>query len=226
MKNLKQYLIMALLAIASNAFADELYVNDFNMEPGETKTVSVELNNPDNRYIMLEFELSLPEGIEISLDEDGELMVTPNGNRFTRSHVLEVEKLTSGNYKFLIYSSRNAALLGDSGELFTMTLTASSAIETGTYQGRFFNQVFANTDKVESNPEESVFNIQVCSVLKGDVNRDGTISIPDVTALVNIILGKDNAVPYQYDHDAADVNDDNTITIPDVTALVNIILGK
>ena len=60
----------------------------------------------------------------------------------------------------------------------------------------------------------------------GDVNRDGQISIADVTALVNIILGKDNTQPYQYDHDAANVNGDNTISIADVTALVNIILGK
>lgn len=58
------------------------------------------------------------------------------------------------------------------------------------------------------------------------MNKDGTVSIPDVTALVNIILDKDNAEPYQYDHYAADVNTDGSITIPDVTALVNIILGK
>ena len=60
----------------------------------------------------------------------------------------------------------------------------------------------------------------------GNVNKDGIISIADVTALVNIILGKDNTQPYQYDHDAADVNLDGIISIADVTALVNIILGK
>lgn len=62
--------------------------------------------------------------------------------------------------------------------------------------------------------------------LPGDVNRDKQISIADVTALVNIILGKDNTMPYLYDHDAADVNGDGNISIADVTALVNIILGK
>ena len=62
--------------------------------------------------------------------------------------------------------------------------------------------------------------------LRGDVNRDGSITIADVTALVNIILGKDNVEPYLYDHPAADVNTDDSITIADVTALVNVILGK
>ena len=59
----------------------------------------------------------------------------------------------------------------------------------------------------------------------GDINRDGDITIADVTALVNIILGKDDQQQL-YNHDAADVNDDGDITIADVTALVNIILGK
>ena len=60
--------------------------------------------------------------------------------------------------------------------------------------------------------------------LPGDVNNDGSVTIADVTALVNIILGKDTE--NVYNHDAANVNGDESITIADVTALVNIILGK
>lgn len=56
----------------------------------------------------------------------------------------------------------------------------------------------------------------------GDVNEDGTISIADVTALVNVILGKSSA----YKDYLADVNEDGTVSTADVTALVNIILGK
>ena len=57
---------------------------------------------------------------------------------------------------------------------------------------------------------------------KGDVNNDGSVTIADVTALVNIILGKSE----NYDSKVADVNEDGSITIADVTSLVNIILGK
>lgn len=63
--------------------------------------------------------------------------------------------------------------------------------------------------------------------LKGDVNRDGDVTIADVTALVNIILGKaTEGDTHNYDFEAAHVNADEEITIADVTALVNIILGK
>ncbi len=75
---------------------------------------------------------------------------------------------------------------------------------------------------------ELVLPIEAETTLAGDVNRDGFVTIADVTALVNIILGKatEENNPDDYDFKAADVNDDNDITIADVTALVNIILGK
>lgn len=56
----------------------------------------------------------------------------------------------------------------------------------------------------------------------GDVNQDHQISIADVTALVNIILGKTT----DYDEHLADVDGENGITVADVEALVNIILEK
>ena len=62
--------------------------------------------------------------------------------------------------------------------------------------------------------------------LIGDVTRDGIIDISDVTATVDIILGKDDAEPYLYDHEAADMNKDGIIDISDVTALVDYVLGR
>lgn len=59
----------------------------------------------------------------------------------------------------------------------------------------------------------------------GDVNRDGEVNISDVTAMIDIILGKETADD-NYDHKAADVNTNGTINISDVTSLIDIILGK
>lgn len=57
----------------------------------------------------------------------------------------------------------------------------------------------------------------------GDVNQDGSVTVADVTALVNIVLNKDTDATRRK---LADVNGDGEVTIVDVTALVNIILGK
>lgn len=65
-----------------------------------------------------------------------------------------------------------------------------------------------------------VFTAKRSTGLKGDVNGDGTVTIADVTMLVNIVLGK-AAV-----NAASDVNGDGSVTIADVTYLVNVVLGK
>lgn len=90
---------------------------------------------------------------------------------------------------------------------------------------------YSNFDKNLVGNEVFMFsedNNPILLTLKGDVNRDGSITIADVTALVNIILGKATypADADKYDFEAAHVNADEDITIADVTALVNIILGK
>ena len=56
---------------------------------------------------------------------------------------------------------------------------------------------------------------------KGDVNRDGTVDISDVVALVNIILSDGTD-----ENSSADVNGDSLVDISDVVALVNIILNN
>ena len=60
------------------------------------------------------------------------------------------------------------------------------------------------------------------SQLKGDVNGDGTVSVADVTLLVNIILGNEDETITQN----ADINGDGIISIADITALTDIILNE
>ena len=57
----------------------------------------------------------------------------------------------------------------------------------------------------------------------GDVNCDGTVSVADVTALVNYILNRPVA---PFSETAADVNRDGVISVADVTTMVNKILGR
>ena len=74
---------------------------------------------------------------------------------------------------------------------------------------------------------ELVLPFEAETTVLGDVNRDGDVTIADVTALVNIILGKaTEGDGNNYDFKAADVNADGKRTIADVTALVNMILRK
>lgn len=58
------------------------------------------------------------------------------------------------------------------------------------------------------------------SVVRGDVNGDGNVSITDVTALIDLLLGSDSI-----SNQAADCNQDGDISITDVTALIDFLLS-
>ena len=224
MKTLRQIAIIISLLTTGHVLGDELHVDNVSIEPASTKEISIVLNNPDKSYTLLEFSLSLPEGVSIAKDANDDWMVVPNTARLTSSHTMDIEQQADGSYKFLIYSTAGKAIMGTSGEIFKITLTASATSEGG--DGRLYEQLLVDMDENGFEPEPCTFNIEVAAMIPGDVNHDGFVTIADVTALVNIILGKDNNPPYQYDHQAANVNGDTIITIADVTALVNIILGK
>ena len=58
-------------------------------------------------------------------------------------------------------------------------------------------------------------------IILGDVNKDGKVSIADVTALVNLLLTNNTDIT---EYPEADMNESGDITIADVTALINYLL--
>jgi hypothetical protein len=58
---------------------------------------------------------------------------------------------------------------------------------------------------------------------RGDVNGDGEVSIADVTALIDVLLGSNlNAGGNSF---SGDVNSDGSLSIADVTALIDLLLS-
>ena len=64
------------------------------------------------------------------------------------------------------------------------------------------------------------FNID--DFIVGDVNDDGYVTIADVTALIDYLLGSDNHIS----EGGADVNQDGSISIADVTAIIDMLLNN
>lgn len=59
------------------------------------------------------------------------------------------------------------------------------------------------------------------TALFGDVNRDGSVDVTDVTTLINMVLG---STPV--DMEVADIDGNGTVDVTDVTLLINYILGS
>lgn len=137
--------------------------------------------------------------------------MTDGGN--TANIFFSVNNNTSEEGEGVVSGTGDAKVTLDCSELGLRTgfITAGAAVRiwdiTVTYVGVAYNS----------------YCTTVSGVTPGDVNKDGYVTIADVTALVNILLNKDTTA---YDLNAADVDDANGITVADVEELVNIILGK
>jgi hypothetical protein len=223
MKAMKTIFLMLSLMLAGSICADELNVADFTIQPGENKAVSVELINPNHAYNALQFQLTLPSGLSIAKTNGDKWDVAPNSERLG-GFSLEVSEVGEGVYQFLIYVfGQDTFIAGNSGELFTMTLTAAANAATGLKQGLFSEQLSAGDDVEDGyEPADKAFNITVGGLL-GDANGDQEVTISDVVAVVSYIL---NNQPGNFNFNAANVDGIGDITIEDAIGIVNIILGN
>jgi endonuclease I len=105
--------------------------------------------------------------------------------------------------------------LDASGEVFYVRLANTSNA------GEFYGSLSATTS-IASAYADLQGTVHEKSILYGDVNMDGNISISDVTALIDFLLGTQIEV---FDILAADVNQDDAISIGDVTALIDKLLN-
>ena len=199
MKISRFLIIFAWLFNTSHAFADDFTIDDFTINPGETKAISLKLNNTVNSYIAFEFFLILPEGISIPKDEYGYLMAELNSERINR-HVLEVSQMADGSYHFLCYSSRNTTFKETSGEIVSLTVTAANDATLGSKEGKLITQKLSDPGENKVVFDDYTFHVTISGsdnqqglcphgCLLGDMNQDGTLTISDVMLLVGIILG-------------------------------------
>ena len=88
-----------------------------------------------------------------------------------------------------------------------------------TYDSSHINADYAHIDGGTNDP--GYFTAKY-NFIRGDVNGDGSVTIVDVTALINYLLGGSDS---DINLTGADCNTDGSVTITDVTALINYLLG-
>ena len=87
-----------------------------------------------------------------------------------------------------------------------------------TFDANYVDAAYAHIDGGPSNP--GYFTAKGGAFLRGDVNGDSNVTISDVTALIDLLLGGGTI-----NNPAADCNGDTNVTISDVTALIDYLLG-
>lgn len=195
--------------VLSAAATERFFIPDFAITPGETRTVSIMLDN-EEEYTAFQCDLYLPEGLII---DDDSFVLTSRKNA---NHTLTVTEFPGRSYRLMSYSLKLKTYSGNSGPLVNFTLTASN--EFGLPQ----NILIRNCVFTTPEGQEIAFAEESCTIsLKGDVNWDGLVDIDDVTDLINFVLtGSGSSLNMV----AADVFGDTFVNINDVTELIHYVL--
>lgn len=162
---MKKFFFLAVLFMLTtlNGMAqvgDKLFVSDFNINPGETVAVSVNLSNLETNYAAFQFDLILPEGISIALTKRGKLDVKLDGLRFEElPHSLTSEKISEGVYRFICFSMSGESFWENSGAILSMNIEASTTFNAVTSMGSIENIVLTTADAKEHKPEKTTFTI-------------------------------------------------------------------
>lgn len=173
--------------------------------------LKVALANDAQAFVAFQMDITLPAGVDVeaagavvmNTDRLTEKAGTPVAGAANANFIIAYNKIDATHVRVLAYNLENRALAGNSGELFTMTFTGTTA-ENFTID----NSLFVTVDDLAEIKLQIAESVASGAVI-GDINKSGgDPNGNDLVALVEIIknggvcpVGKD------YDMVAANVNE-------------------
>ena len=181
----------------------------------------------DEETIMgFQFDLQLPEGVTVAVDNNNKLMGQLTGNA-VNTHSISSSKLSDGLYRFVVTPQGNRAISQASGDGMSITVDVADNVAIGTYTMTIkdIEMTVKKTGNVyeDVHPKNSTATLTVTEAVMGDVNGDGRVSVTDVISMNSYILEEE---PAQFIRKVADLNGDGKVTITDIVQVIDIILGR
>lgn len=212
--------LMSVMVALSAAATDRFYIEDFIISPGETKQVSIMLDN-DEEYTALQVDLLLPEGLTVEMD-DGEYVFDLT-SRKASDHTLSSMMHEDGAIRIIAYSLNVNPFKGNSGALVTFNLIADEDFK-GPAPIQLKNMLFTTPQGIEIpfQNETTIVYSESISTMLGDVNSDGKVTIDDAVTLIDFLL---NGSGDPSNMTAADVDENGYISIDDVVLLIDMLLN-
>ena len=166
------FLLSLLLGLNIQLQADnKLTVEEFSIEPGEEeKVITINLEN-DEAVSALEFRLWLPEGVSIIDDEYGMYVLGVDARlkqkigRVTYTHNVSANLKEEGYYHFMVFSTDGLNIVGNSGPILEIGLTAGANAAPGQKKVRLTNVKLGQTNDegvvVGIYPPDAEFNCTI-----------------------------------------------------------------
>ena len=184
-----------------------------NLTVGSTQTAAVGRNfSPGNTYNWL---VTASEGEKITITST-DSYYSPD-MAMIKVYIGDVNELNSLNAVVEEGDANSRLITGITDMFYT--------VKDLTAEGTYFYKVKAvytdGTESAWSNTQTVTLFANGHAFETGDVNHDGSVTIADVTELIDMLLGgSENACSI-----CADVNGDEEVTIADVTELIDMLLG-
>lgn len=212
MKKLFIYIALSFISALTLYSRDRLYIEDFRINAGETLKVPVLLLN-DTAYSGLQTDLFLPAGLSLDIEDDEYIIDLTS--RKDISHSVTSNLLTNGAIRIYVSSMGAREFSGNKGALMTLSITAAN-----NFNGEASVEL-RNTICAEAIGTRHTLQDEICFVnhSRGDVNRDGEVSVADINDIIDLILTNKSRTE-------ADVNQDGEISVADINVVIDIILGR
>ena len=151
-----------IIELEENNTSSRLFINDFSINSGEIKELTIELEN-DIPFTSFQADLYLPKGLEII--NENETNIFNLSDRKATDHVIVSEKLSSGAIRLLSYSPSLKEFAGTSGALINFKVKASDDL-VGSYEISLKDVIFATKEKNEYQFEQTVTNVECLMLAK------------------------------------------------------------
>lgn len=219
------------LAIMGCWATDGLTISPLTLTEGSSGTLVVNLEQETvGKYCAFQFDLYLPEGVEI-VSETG-----TNGNPdYSGSFTLTSSRVSGhivnysqrdGFWRIMVYSNKGSkgTFSDTEGAVLEIKVTTNDQFAVGTKVGNVKNIVLTYTQDLTTsylqNDFTYTFTGEEQSYLLGDVNGDGMVNVADFMA-VSQYIRQLNPSPFIFE--AADVDGNGTINVSDMMGISQII---
>ena len=149
--------IICLVATLTAVAQDNLYIEDFTIQPGETKQISIILDN-ETVFSAIQADITLPSGLTIE-QEDGDYLFDLT-DRKARNHTVSSTTLSSGAIRVLVASPTSKTFSGTSGELITFNIIADASLDADCTIG-MSNVIASEANGTQHNLPSTTCNVTV-----------------------------------------------------------------
>lgn len=216
-------IFMANASVPVKVTNDKLSAEPMEVMRGKSGELLVGIDNK-SEITGMQFDLFLPEGIEISRDADNQPKISL-GSRGKSSHIIINKELESGAHRVIVYASDAVSSFeGNSGDVIKIELNVPESMETGNYFATFKNVFLSNKELKSVECADLVSQITVTRVRrKGDVNVDGVITGSDIACGMMLALNQANN---GWDVWAADINENGSVEMTDTKLISYLALDE